>query len=132
MLTSAINTAISGLNASTKRLDNSANNVANVASTAGVENGQRVNKPYVPTQVENTALASGGVATTQRAVDPASTPVYDPNNALANDEGLVDYPNVDLEEEVVNQQIATYTFEANLKVIEKADEMQEDLLDITA
>lgn len=127
MLSTALNTAVSGLRASEVRLANSANNVANIQST-----GRAPGQTFEPSQVAQSSLAAGGVSTRLQAVDPATVPVFDPGNAAADAEGITQYPNVDLEEEVVNQQIATYDFKANLKVIEKTDEMMEDLLNILA
>lgn len=132
MINASIGIAISGLQAASARLNNSANNVANIHSTTSNVGGERVMEAFKPQQVTQTSLSSGGVQADLRAVDPATVPVYDPENIAANEEGITEYPNVDLEEEVVNQQIAKYDYKANLKVIETADEMMEDLLDITA
>lgn len=127
MLSSALNTAISGLRASEIRLANSANNVANIQST-----GSAPGQTFQPSQVVQSSLAAGGVSTSLQAVDPATVPVNDPSNAAADENGITQYPNVNLEQEVVNQQIATYDFKANLKVIEKTDEMMDDLINILA
>jgi flagellar basal-body rod protein FlgC len=129
---SALNIAVSGLFASSKRLDNSANNVANVSSTVSRVDGQRVMEPFKPQDVVQTSQISGGVSTDLRERDPASVPLYDPNNIAADADGITDYPNVNLEEEIITQQIAGYDFKANLKVIETTDEMSEDLLNIVA
>ena len=132
MISNAANIALSGLNAASTRLNNSANNVANVSSTTSRKDGQTVNEPFEPQRINQSSLESGGVRTTQQPVDPASIPVYDPRNVAANEEGITDYPNVNLEEEVVTQQIAKYDYKANLKTLEVADELTKDLLDITA
>ena len=126
MITKTMNTALTGLNAASNRLHNSANNVANQHSTSQRVNGKVVQEAFEPKQVTQTSLESGGVRSDLKSTDPATIQVFQ------SGEGLVDYPNVDLEEEVVNQQLASYDFKANLKVIETADEMAEDLLDITA
>lgn len=127
MLSSALNTAVSGLRASEVRLANSANNVANIQST-----GQAPGQTFQPSQVVQSSVASGGVQTSLQAVTPATVPVNDPSNLAADANGITQYPNVNLEQEVVNQQIATYDFKANLKVIEKTDELTKSLLDIVA
>lgn len=124
--------ALSGLRASEARLNASANNIANLQSTTSVVNGVRVNRPYAPQQVVQSSLADGGVQATTRTVKPSSVPVYDPSNIAADANGITDYPNVNLEEEVVNQQIASYDFKANLKVLKTQDKLTEDLLNITA
>ncbi len=109
MITSIINTAVSGLQAAEKRLANSANNVANVQS----EN-------FTPQRITQTST-NPGVRSDVIDVDPARIPTP---------EG--DAPNVDLASEVIEQQLSTYDFKANLKVLETADEMAEDILDMMA
>lgn len=123
MLSSILNTAVSGLNASNVRLSNSANNVANINTVkdekAGIES-------YRATDVQQTAQESGGTQATVREREPAIVTIPDGKG------GVTQAPNVNLEEEVIQQQISTYTFKANLNVIKAADEMAEDLTDILA
>lgn len=132
MINSALNIAISGLRASETRLTASSGNVANMQSTTSSVRGERVNTPYQPQDVVQSSVADGGVRADLRTREPATVKVYDPSNVAADDQGVTEYPNVDLEEEVINQHIASYDFKANLKVIKAADEMTEDLLNITA
>jgi flagellar basal-body rod protein FlgC len=127
---SAINTAISGLNAASRRLENSSNNIANQFSTSTILNGQTVNKPFTPIEVQQVSLETGGVSTVLKEKDPASVTFYDPSNPQANEQGLVDFPNVDTAQELIGQQIAAYDYRANLKTIQTADKMQQKLLDI--
>jgi flagellar basal-body rod protein FlgC len=127
---SAINTALSGLNAASRRLENSANNIANQFSTSTSLNGQRVDKPYTPQQIKQVTLEAGGVATVTTDKDPASVSYFDPSNPQANEQGLVAFPNVDTAQELIGQQVAAYDFKANLKTIETANKMQQKLLDI--
>jgi flagellar basal-body rod protein FlgC len=125
--------ALSGMNAAQARLGNSANNVANAQSTSSSVNGQRIDSPYQPKDVVQAAIEpTGGVETSLRTRDPATVPVYAPDNVSADEDGVVEFPNVNLEEEVVQQQIASYDFKASTKVIQVQDEMLESLLDIKA
>ena len=124
--------ALSGMHAASKRLANSANNVANMHTTTSRIDGERVNQPFRPQQVTQTSLASGGVVTNLRGVEPASVSVPDASNVAADAEGITQYPNVDLEEEIVTQQIASYDFKANAKVISTENSMFEALLNMTA
>lgn len=125
-----ITTALSGMNAAATRIDVSANNVANSQSTVAEQNGQTVNKPYVPQQVEQKTQGSGGVSTSLRDVSPPSVPVFTPENPVANEDGIVQLPNVDLAQETANQMLASNTYKANLNVMKRADEMYQSLLDI--
>ncbi|MBY0356063.1 MAG: hypothetical protein K2Q12_10115 [Rickettsiales bacterium] len=130
---SIVNVALSGLNAAQTRLANSANNVANVQSTSSVVNGQEVKRAYQPTDVNQRSIEpTGGVETSIRPRDPATIPVYAPDSPSADENGIVEYPNVNLDEEVVQQQIASYDFKANAKVLQTQDEIYQSLLDITA
>lgn len=131
MISSILNTAVSGLKAAENRLYTSANNVANMHSTTSSVNGERVDEAYRAQRVVQTSTEPG-VRSDRVDVDPATIPVYDPTNVAADENGITEYPNVDLAQEVINQQIATYDFKANLKSIQAADEMAEELLDITA
>ena len=67
----------------------------------------------------------GGVRASVTARDPAAVV-----SVVGGEEMTA--PNVSLEEEVVNQEIATYTFTANLKSLKAYDEMIGTMLDMTA
>ena len=129
MISSSMGIAVSGLMAASKRLDNSANNVANISSASNASTGREAFKPQ---QVTQTSLATGGVRSGLQASEPSSFAVYQPDSVQADAQGIVNYPNVSLEREVVDQQLAKYDYKANLKVIERTDDMMEDLLNITA
>ena len=55
--------------------------------------------------------------------------VVDPADPLANDDGIVARPNVDIEGELVSVMRARRAYELSLKVIETEDEMMGSLLD---
>lgn len=127
--------SLSGLQAASAQLANSANNVANISTTSSpsVVNGELKSESFVPQTLTRTAVQpTGGVRTELRPRDPATIPVFSPESGLADENGIVDVPNVDLAEEVISQQIATYDFEANLKALEVTDEIMKSLIDILA
>lgn len=132
MAIDAINTALSGLFASSRSLEVSANNVANVQSTTSSVTGPKINNPYQPQQVAQQSNAGGGVSTSLYDVSPASVPVFDPENPLAAANGTVQYPNVSLEQERTNQLQAVNTYKANAAVIRRENETFQSLLDITS
>lgn len=127
---SAINTGLSGLLAAQTRLGTSANNISNVRSTIGEEDGVRGNKPYQPQVVAEQSLADGGVDAVVLDRQPASVPVYDPNGEFANKDGVVNYPNVELESEAVSQLQGRVAYQANLKSIQADEETTTSLLNI--
>ncbi|HHV16709.1 MAG TPA: flagellar basal body rod protein FlgC, partial [Gelria sp.] len=56
--------------------------------------------------------------------------VYDPSHPDADEEGYVNYPNVNIVEEMINMISATRAYEANAKVIEASKSMAMRALDI--
>ena len=65
-----------------------------------------------------------------RSVSPASVRIYAPSIPGANAQGIVQMPNVDLVQQLVNTNIASYDARANLKLIKAQDEMMKQALNI--
>ncbi len=84
---------------------------------------------YVPVRVEQESLEGGGVRATIGAIVPSHLLVMDPADPLADDDGIVARPNVDIEGELVAVMRARRAYELSLKVIETEDEMMGSLLD---
>jgi flagellar basal-body rod protein FlgC len=129
--------ALSGMNAAARRLEVSASNVANVASTGALPNADSTTPAgaptaYAPLELVQTASAGGGTQTTVTTVAPSTTAVFDPQAPFADQDGLVAAPNVDLSQELVSQVIASYSFAANAAVMKADDRMTNTLLDVTA
>jgi flagellar basal-body rod protein FlgC len=129
-MVSSINTALSGLAFAGKRLEAGASNIANQFSTKSKVNGQTVDQPYTPKRVQGVSVEGGGVQSVVTDVTPATTTVFDPQHPDADANGAVQFPNVDIAAELVNQKIASYDYKANLKTIKVADELHKSLLDI--
>ena len=90
----AISSSLSGLLASANRLNNTASNIANLQSAATIKDGQLVNEPFVPNDIINVSREEGGGSTFSRPIDNPSIPLYVPNSVLANEQGIVEYPNI--------------------------------------
>lgn len=103
-------TALSGLNAATTRIANSANNIANQNTPT-----------YKATDAVQRSADNGGVIVDIRERQPSQ---------IDSANGKV--PNVSLEEEVVNSITAESDFKANLSVIKTQKELDKALLDIQA
>lgn len=116
---SPINSALSGLNAASKRLEVSADNIANQFS-----------KNYVPKRIEQISQANGGVQVNVKNVEPATTKIINKDDPDADTNGIVEFPNVDVANELVNTTIASYDYKANLKSLKVADTLQKYLLNI--
>jgi flagellar basal body rod protein FlgC len=59
-----------------------------------------------------------------------TTKYYAPDSSQADDYGFVNAPNVDVAKQLVDQQIASYDYKANLKAIKIASGMEQNLLDM--
>ena len=132
MLGNVSNITTTAIQNSSKTLEVSASNVANIQTKGQIGGTQENGKAYVPRRVDSTSLVEGGVRTQVREKSSATIPVYEPDSPFANEQGLVAAPNVSLEEEVVTQQFASYKVDASLKVLKAADENTGALLDILA
>jgi flagellar basal-body rod protein FlgC len=123
----AITTALSGLLAASKRVEISANNIAN-ANTAGALDEADGPLPYAAQTVVQKTGQNGGVVAEVTAQDPGYSAAYAPNSPLANEEGFVGAPNVNLAEEAVNLKLAEVAYKANIATIQVANELSEELL----
>ena len=56
--------------------------------------------------------------------------VYDPSHPDADEEGYVEYPNVDITTEIVDLMAASRAYQANVTVIQTAKTMAQAALDI--
>lgn len=129
-MSTVIGSALSGLAAASRRVEVAATNIANQNSTATQVNGVTTNKSYIPKDVVQISLGAGGVRTEVRDANNPTVKLYDPESLQADDYGFVEYPNVDMAEELVNMQIASYDYKANLKSIKVHDNMTESLLNV--
>ncbi|MDF2814451.1 MAG: flgC [Paenibacillus sp.] len=129
---SSINIVGSGLTAQQLRLDVISENVTNMKTTR-TEGGGAYRRKVVALQsqgnrndfrmalaqssaVPNSAYnATGGVRVTKIVEDQSDLKlVYDPSNPDANNEGYVEYPNVDLVKEITDAMSATQAYSANV------------------
>ena len=128
----AANIALYGMLASTTWLDATATNVANMDDTSALPAGGTPYTGYQPVTVAMSATASGGVSAEVEPQTPAYSPGYDPSAPLANAQGLVAVPDVDLATAVVDQTMALQSYKANADVFRAAEEMAKTTLDMMA
>lgn len=125
----------SALTAQSQRMNVSASNMANADSAVGPDG-----KPYVARQVKFQMAPvpgqafEGSVGGVQVAgIVPSSAPhrmQYDPKNPLANEDGYVVMPNVDVVAETVNMISASRSYQANVEVINTAKSLMMRTLSI--
>jgi flagellar basal-body rod protein FlgC len=130
-LLNVLNVAGSALSAQSLRLNTTASNLANADSVVGAD-GQ----PYKAKQVVFTAVpmgdsASQGVQVNQ-IVESAAPPrlTYDPKSPLANKEGYVAMPNVNVVDEMVNMISASRAYQNNVEVMNTAKSLMQKTLTI--
>jgi flagellar basal-body rod protein FlgC len=129
----AIQIALSGLLAASKKTEAVASNIANQQTVGSLNDPD--NAPYTPLTVQQGSLkgADGqgfGVKADFAPKNPAFVPAYDPDSPFANEEGVIGVPNVDLAEESVNLNIAKASYKASAAVIRTASEMEDALLNM--
>lgn len=130
MAIDAITIGISSLKAAEKRLEVSAENVANFRSATTLQNGEVVNNPYQPSIVQQVSVPSAGTQAVVLPVEPATLPLFDPGSAAADSNGIVQYPNVDLVDEAINQMLAAQQYKASLNVIKTGKDLFENVISI--
>jgi flagellar basal-body rod protein FlgC len=125
-----ISIAVSGLTAASTRLSATASNIANSRDTAPLSPAAGAPQPYQPIEVTQTATAGGGTSAVEQPVVPASNSLYDPGSPFADSNGNVASPNDDLAQQVVNLNTTALSYDANVRVIQTASQMQGYLLNI--
>ncbi len=123
----AISTALTGLFAASKRVEASANNIANVSSAGSLDPASPT-QPYQALTTVQTSTESGGTSAANIPKNPGFVNAYAPDSPFANADGEVGVPNVDLAEEAVNLKLAEIAYKANVSVLKTASAMSDELL----
>lgn len=147
----SIDISASGLTAQRLRMDTIANNMANVETTR-VQNGKgpyrrqivvfearkvqpggRSFQDVLDAEAKAKAVGAGVRVKEIRSLNEDEAPfrkVYDPSHPDADEQGYVNYPNVNIVEEMINMISSTRAYEANAKMIEASKSMAARALDI--
>lgn len=117
----------SAMTAQSMRLNVVASNMANADSVTGSD-GQpyRAKQVIFQAQALSSAMPQGvnGVAVTRVIDDPSPMKmVYDPQHPLANGQGYVTMPNVNVVEEMTNMISASRSYQANVEMMNTAKTM---------
>ena len=134
-LDSIFSIAGSGMNAQSLRLNTTASNLANAdAAASSIDETYRGRHPVFAAlddhmNIDITKDASVGVGVLGIVESDAPLqPRYEPNHPLANDEGYVYYPNVNVVEEMTNMISASRSFQMNVEVANSAKQMMQRVL----
>ena len=138
----AMDISATGMTAQQLRTDIIAQNIANINTTRD-ENGhvyRRKNVVFVEKDVTGfsqillrTAGRVGNGVKVSKIYTDTESPVrlvYDPSHPDANEDGYVEYPNVNIVTEMVDLISASRAYEANLAVVNGAKDMFQRALDI--
>ena len=131
----------SGLNAQSLRLNTTASNMANAESAASsIDQTYRARHPVFTTAFNqaNGNLLMGSPDEVEGGVQvlgivESDAPLqqrYEPNHPLANDDGYVFYPNVNVVEEMANMISASRSYQTNVEVKNSAKQMMQRVLTI--
>lgn len=148
-LFSSINTAASGLSAERMRLDVISDNIANANTTRTAEGGpyrkSRVvfrpivdqpywRTPFLPDKMDNGIGQGVRVSKIEKDMDSELRLVYDPTHPDAiktgPQKGYVEYPNVNIVNEMVDMISATRAYEANVAIMDGSKSMFQKALQI--
>lgn len=112
-------------------LDAVADNIANVNNVTSTDQAAFKERFVLVEAAEGADGKGAGVVVTGAAFgDPNGRVVYEPNNPLADENGMVRRPDIDLTEQMVYLQQAQRGYQANINVFEKAREAYQAALRI--
>lgn len=120
-------TAASGMSAQSLRLNLVASNMANAdAVSSSIEQTYRARQPVFKTLLDQADpdVATGGVK--MAGVVESRAPLvqeYAPDHPLANDQGYIFRPNVNLVEEMANMMSASRSYQSNVEVANAAKQL---------
>jgi flagellar basal-body rod protein FlgC len=129
-LFNAIGVAGTGVTVYRKWLDAVSDNIANVNNVSEV-GGEAFRARYVVAQAVDYGSGTGGVQVGGIRLGPGEgRMVYEPDHPLANEDGNVVYPDVDLGSQMTQLIMAQRGYQANLAVVERAKESYQTALTI--
>ena len=110
----------SGLLAHRKWLDAVSDNISNINTTSRT-NEAAFQERFINAQAVDYGSGSGGVRVAGTEFGSAEGRlVFEPDNPLADKEGYVKYPDIDLGEQMTQLLMAQRGYQANLAVVERA------------
>jgi flagellar basal-body rod protein FlgC len=120
----------SGLMTHRKWLDAVSDNISNI-NTVTRTNEDAFQERFVVAQAVDYGTGNGGVRVARAEFgDPEGRLVHDPNHPLADEEGYVKYPDIDLGGQMTQMMMAQRGYQANLAVVERATNMYQAALQL--
>ena len=113
-----------------KWMDAVSDNIANINTVAGPGEGAFQERMIVAEAVQY-GSGQGGVRVARSDLGSAAgRMVYEPTNPLADDEGYVKYPDIDLGDQMTQLLMAQRGYQANLATIERATNAYQSALQL--
>jgi flagellar basal-body rod protein FlgC len=111
----------SGLMVNRKWMDAVSDNMSNL-NTVNPYDDEPFRERLIVAQAVDYGSGNGGVrvARAEFGGDPEGRIVYEPDHPLANEEGYVRYPDIDMGDQMVALMMAQRGYQANLAVVERA------------
>ena len=110
----------SGLLVHRKWLDAVSDNMANINTVNPFEQ-EAFRERLIVAQAVDYGSGEGGVRVARAEFgDPEGRIVHDPTHPLANEEGYVRYPDIDMGDQMVSLLMAQRGYQANIAVVERA------------
>ena len=111
----------SGLLVHRKWMDAVSDNMANI-NTVNPFDQDAFQERLIVAQAVDYGSGEGGVrvARAEFGGDPEGRLVYQPDHPLANEDGMVRYPDIDMGDQMVSLMMAQRGYQANLAVVERA------------
>lgn len=138
-LTSVLNIAGSGMTAQSVRLNTTASNIANAESaSSSVDETYRARKPWfsvLEKELNAKSRDMNGLMDTEAAMgagvkidgiiekDAPLQARFQPDHPMANDDGYVYYPNVNVIEEMTDMMSSSRSYQMNVEVLKTAKQM---------
>lgn len=117
----------SALNAQSIRLNTTSSNLANANSaSSSIETTYRARQPVFSVLMADQFDANSGAGVQVLGIVEKDEPLkqeYNPGHPLANEEGYVFMPNVNVVEEMTNMISASRSFQTNVEVMNTAKQM---------
>jgi flagellar basal-body rod protein FlgC len=140
-ITNIIDIAGSGMNAQSVRLNTTASNIANAESASTSSEGTYRGRQAVfaatyqnflgHPEPSNFAADDASVGVNVTGIVESDAPLqrrYEPGHPLADEQGYVFYPNVNVVEEMTNMISASRSFQVNVEVMSSAKQMVQKIL----
>lgn len=120
-------TAASGMSAQSLRLNLVASNMANIDSvSSSIDQTYRARQPVFGTLLNQLSPNAPSAGVRVKGVVESQAPLimeYAPEHSLANEDGYIFRPNVDLAEEMANMISASRSYQSNVEVVNTAKKL---------